>query len=1071
MSKFLKSNSAKVVLGLAAFAFAFTSAGVASAYTFAAPTLKQGSKGMAVMELQKALNMCADTMVSSTGVGSAGYESTSFGSKTKAAVKVWQGKMGLTADGVFGPAGRAKMNAMGCGTGSTTPPPNTQTGPVSAMLSTDNPAAGTLVAAQATADLAHFTFSGTGTVTNITLQRIGVSADATLSNVYLFDGATRLTDAASVSNNGMVSFNVPAGLFTVSGMRNIKVKSDILTLTSGQTVGVMLKSFATASGTTSPMISGNIHTIASATLASVTHLGATPSGATLNPGSAVTLWQDTLTISNRDVWMKRLALRNVGSASASAFQNFKLYVNGTQVGSAAGMDSMGYVTFDMSSAPVMLVSGSRVVRVEADIVSGASRTVQLSLRQAADVDFVDSSFGVNITPTSTPWAPSSASTISGATGGTLTIEKDVSSPSTNLTLAGTDVNLGTFKVTAYGEPIKIETLIAGGTFDGSLGSTNNTAVTLRNGRILINGSQYGSNATLVPAGTTFTVNYTVMPGTPIMVELHADIYDNDGLQSGMALDASDTILAKIITGSSNAQRTDSLGSFNAPSSDVSANQLTIATTSITLAKNATYANQSTVLPSTAFKIASYNLSGSSIEDINLNTLTFAVPTVTNTTFEFGDLKNVYAVVKNSAGTVVAQTTPLPTVTATGNSFNIGYTLPKNQNLTIEMFANLADNGLNAAGASFAVATSDSFRIALKVTGTSMTSGQSVFSGDAATTIAGQTIISSAASITASLDASAPVTGIVYDNQTITTSALKFQAVTAGYKVKDLTFTIADATNVSSVALYDGATMVASLAGAATVNFYDLNWDIPANTSKILTVKLTLGTVGIGAGTSGASLLTTLTAFTASSLATGVTAAGTISGAAGNAMYVYGAIPVITNVALPTAILSTGTVTAAKFTVASQGGTIGWKKIIFTVTRAMSGTDTLASPTLWDYDTNTQIAGTAAFTGSVETDSDTAGGITFVATNEQQISGTKTYVLKLTTAFTPTVNDNINVSIAQPDTYAAPVAYATVAAANSAQATFIWTDTSAVSHDATTLDWNNALLVKNLPTDTQTMRVN
>ncbi|MDQ3244778.1 MAG: hypothetical protein M3P22_00290, partial [bacterium] len=137
----------------------------------------------------------------------------------------------------------------------------------------------------------------------------------------------------------------------------------------------------------------------------------------------------------------------------------------------------------------------------------------------------------------------------------------------------------------------------------------------------------------------------------------------------------------------------------------------------------------------------------------------------------------------------------------------------------------------------------------------------------------------------------------------------------------------------------------------------------------------------------------------------------------------------------------------------------------------SGTDTLATPTLWDHDTNTQIAGVAAFTGSFDIDNDVAGGITFVATNEQQISGTKTYVLKLVTAFTPTSGDNLNISIAQPDTFAASAAYATVAAANSAQATFVWTDTSAASHSETTLDWSNAYLVRNLPTDTQTLSVN
>jgi len=38
----------------------------------------------------------------------------------------------------------------------------------------------------------------------------------------------------------------------------------------------------------------------------------------------------------------------------------------------------------------------------------------------------------------------------------------------------------------------------------------------------------------------------------------------------------------------------------------------------------------------------------------------------------------------------------------------------------------------------------------------------------------------------------------------------------------------------------------------------------------------------------------------------------------------------------------------------------------------------------------------------------------------------------------------------------------------ATATFVWTDQSASAHDATTDDWNHGYLVKNLPTDTQTL---
>ena len=65
--------------------------------------------------------------------------------------------------------------------------PTTTSGPISVSLAYDNPAAGTIVNGQSRYDLAHFMFSGNGTVNSFRLKRIGVSADASLTNVYLYD--------------------------------------------------------------------------------------------------------------------------------------------------------------------------------------------------------------------------------------------------------------------------------------------------------------------------------------------------------------------------------------------------------------------------------------------------------------------------------------------------------------------------------------------------------------------------------------------------------------------------------------------------------------------------------------------------------------------------------------------------------------------------------------------------------------------------------------------------------------------------------------------------------------------
>ncbi len=1101
MSNLLKS---KFLLGVVTVAIMFAGfvavSNSASASTCTiSTTLRVGSRGSQVACLQASL----DNGIVADGI---------FGPKTKARVMAWQASVGLVADGIFGPKSRAAWVANGavsgnfpagcqsasgfspttglpCSSGPSTGLPagcsttagfsattgqpcnggvTVNNGPVAVSLASNNPASGTLVAGQATADLAHFTFTGSGTVTGVTLQRLGVSADSTLSNVYLFNGATRLTDAASVSNNGMVSFNVPSGIF--NGSTTISVRSDIASGTSGQTVGVMLATFTTASGTVNANLSGNIFTIASASLASISAGTVTPSGATLNPGPAVTVWQSTLNVSTRDVWMKRFSLRNVGSAPANSFANFKLFVNGVQVGTATGVDVNGYVTFDLNATPVLLASGSRVVRVDADIVSGASRTVQFSLRQASDVDFVDSSFGVNIVPTGTPWTAASVNTISGATGGTLTLEKDVSSPSTNVTLGGNDVNLATFKATAYGEPIKIETLPAGFTFTD--GGAANAAATLRNGRIMIstdgtNWVQYGSTATLVPAGTSYTLNYTVMPGTPIWIQEHADIFDNDGTGT---LDTSDTILGKLVAGSQNADRVDSLGSFSTAA--VSGNTLAIASASITLTKNGTYANQTTTLPATNFKIASFNLAGSSVEDVLLTTLSLDVAASSGVNFTAGDLTNLYPVVKNSAGVIVAQPAPIATVAATDNNFSINYTLAKNQNLTIEFYANLADNSLPGA-----IVATNAFSTVLQVSGTSLVSGQTVTGGDGTTTVAGQAIAYGAASITASKDASSPVAGIVYDNQTVTSLTVKLAAVTAPYRVTDVTVTLpaAGATVAQTVGLYDhvtGALVGSAPGGSTSVTFSGLTFDVPANTNKYLDVKLVLGTIGVGGGTTGASILTTVTAFTAVNTSTGVSAVGTGT-AAGSALNAFAAVPVVSQVALASnSLLNTTARPLLRFSMAGTGGDVAWNLLTVKVTKDAQttiGTNGTTGITLWDVTNggNTSVGGTFTNGATVYGAGTCSGGgatcdISFVPSSEQTVSGTKVYELRGNVAAATTAGDfatftidNDSAAIVASDTSANIVT-------GDSDAPIVWSDLSASGHATTTADWTSDFGVKNLP---------
>lgn len=936
-------------------------------------------------------------------------------------------------------------------TGSVTPTPTVTPGNVTVSLAADTPASGTLISGTATAqsgaDLAHFLFNGNGTVTKVTLKRIGVSADATLSNIYLFDGATRLTDAASVSADSVINFSSSAGLFTVSGLKTISVKSDLAVNHAGETVGVQLTGVELSSGTaTGTPISGNIHSIANATLATAAVAAPTPLlASTIDPANGVTVWQSTVTISNRNVAFTRLALKQINSIDSKDVTNFRLLIDGVEVATVANLDSNKYVTF-VPSAEKTLLTGGRIFKVLADVIGGSSRKLQMSLRNKADIDLKDTSYGVNVGATGT--FPASTGEISIASG-SMTVQKTTASPSGNVTNAATDAVLAEYTLTAFGEAIKVETLKAGFAHvtSGDVAETS----TLRNGRIMVDGAQVGSTTTIEQAGTSFTTNFIVSPGTPVKVQIRADIYDND---STNAMSSGDKITATLMApASANATLQVSSGTTSVPAADKAGNQLTVQVGTLSLAKQSTYANQNVVLPKTAYKLAAYNLTGNSTEDVTLDTITVDFTGAgASETFTVADLSDVYV----KYGTNTTTTKASVSATALANTWSISYTLAKNTTIPVEVYATLGST----------VTNDDTMQASLLVSGTTVSSTTAATTNGGAV-LAGQLITAKSGVITGAKDAASAVTANIDDNQTVSAAAFKITTTNDSATITEVTISAATSTTIQSVRLKDGSTQIGSDQypnADNDVTFAGISVPVIANSSKVLTVEYVLGTVGFGSGTAGEEVTATLTTF--KSLNSSGVSSTTTSNAAANALYVYKSIPTITNLNLPSTVLSSGTLTLAKFSISTGGtGTIDWNKIKFNISKSAAGaTDpNITSFTFVNADTGSTIAGSFDVTSCAATTA--ACDTTFTATASQEVVGTTNYALKAAVTVTATtgmfISTNIETGAAA---HAAPVAIGSVAAG----ATFVWSDESAQTHSLSSTDWNDDWLVKNLTTDSQTL---
>lgn len=988
-----------------------------------------------------------------------------------------------------------------------------------------SPAASTLIAGQGVADLAHLTLTNnSGSDVNLnkaTLTRMGVSADTTLSNLYLFDGYVRVSDAATISD-GKATFNDSTGLVSLpaGSTKTLSVRSDIAASTNGQTVGLKLAAAADLSFSNGGAASGSFplegatHTIASSpsTFGAAdfgTSTSTTPSANTaLDPAEGVRLWERTLAVSNNELWLKAIRFRNIGSVDDADVKNWQLYIGGVMRGSAVAQeDADGYVTFDLSANPLEVKTGNHTVKLQADVVGGSSRTVQAGLRNSADFIAVDSDYGQPVRPTggaASGFAAMDAGLQTISTG-SVTFTKATDSPSSEVVETASNQVLGRWTVKAFGEKMKIETLRFAVT------ESDTEAVTLRNGAVYLNGTQIGSTAALsdnsggaAPDYTeyTFGSSFVVTPGTPATLEIRADIFDSDGTDN---IENADTIRAEIsnMDTTSNIQRMTSGSYTESPDgAAVTANTLTInaGTSALTVAKNGAYANQTTVDPKTNFKVASMTVTAGTAEGVNLTDVNLDFDATSDTSEPAaGDMYNLYI----KYGPAGNQTTSSVkgSIAETANSWSINYALAAGETIYVDAYLDIDS----------AISTGEIVQAAVDVNGTTMLSSVSPTTAE----VEAQTTTVAAGTFSEFND-DHPVAANNYDNQEISVAKYRFSAANESYTIKELKTSTESATAaglVSAIRLYDGASLVGSTVFDEDTNtsgtFTGLSVAVASNASKTLTLKYMLASVGPSAGTSQTDVKNTLESVKITdsngveTTETGVGSADwTVDTIIGNSQYVFASIPTVSAVDLTNSTLVNGQATDLyKFTVSAGGGSLAVKQ--FKLTTAWSdggtadtleveslklfknGSDITSSTTMVDEDGNA----VTSTSGLLEADEDLV--VTWSTEDSVAEGETVTYTVRGTpqgfrTVGADTSGDSVSFFLAQDSASNGTSKFLndetdqaagqseimelfTSAAANTSDGTaaeLIWSDNSASAHSSSanassTGDWHNGFLVKNL----------
>lgn len=919
-------------------------------------------------------------------------------------------------------------------------------------LASDTPASATVITnltANGQANVpftkVNFTASSDGDVkvTNLKYKRAGISSDTDLDALYLYDGATRLTDSATISSN-VVTFNNASGLFTVPAgtTKGITLKGDMYYLaSSGKTISFSVESSASVT-TNGAAVSGSFPATGNPmSTANATDLGQLAfSSYTTIPGAANTaidadttdqeVWRFTLASTNQALSVEKIVLTEIGSVQSGDLANFKLYYAGTVIAETAAFNSNFEVVFDMSSAPFSIPKGSsRVISVRADIIKGSTRTFYFTIQNSADVTVKDTQYNVYVEPYLTgTWAviaPTSTYNYQ-ISSGTLSIAKSSDSPTGNIVVDGTNVLLGRFDFRASGEDIKIKNI--------DVQATASTYGGIDNGKVYLDGVQVGTTKDLTQAtdvNFTFGSTFVVPAGQTSKVEIYGDVKTT----TSTSFSGGETVYVDIAASSGNAQRMASLGTFDAPSSDVPANTLNITAAGMSVSTYSGYGNQTLVAGSTNVRLGSFVLAAGSAEGVDAASVTVVLSTP-----EAATVTNLY-LKDNVSGTQLGQTKVSP---STSNIFSVNFSIPASGSKIIDLYGDIK-SGSNAGPWIANVAASGSGKVTGNAVSASAADIQTITVGTGAIYVNAGSQPSAAILVAGSANNSVAQFTFSAANDSFTISELNlktqnnFATTTAAVKIKY------GSSEASSVFLSNAAQSF------STATFTGLNIVVPKDGSINVDVELsTVLLASSGAsGANGAIYLDWNNGFKATgSSGAAVTTVGSAD-LNGNLFYVRKSKPTFAKQTVSTAP-NYGTL--YKFTVAADAaGNIELKQLGFTVTTV--GT-TVTQLYLYDPSSSTQLTDT-----KVDTTAGAAKLIVGAVDDDVLVIGTtaKTYEVRGTVTGWGDTGDSVIVSFTEDTAVSATASSETLRGAQNN----VWSDKSVTNHSTTSADWTNGYLLKNM----------
>ncbi len=560
------------------------------------------------------------------------------------------------------------------------------TGAVSLSLSSSTPAGATLPQGANSVEVLTFKAtagSAAASLNSVVFTQSGAGSTSDVSNAYVYEGNTRLTEARSVNaSTRQVTFSNLNLAIAANSTRSLTLR--ITTSTTAVAADVMSFGIASASSVTASgsiggtfPISGNSFSISGADAGTVT---VTKSGTITNPTVGqvdAVIGQFKIAAASEAASVETLTLK---IDNASDHSNFKLWDGSVEL--VAGVNTSGdVVVFDMSSAPFAIADGgSNIFSVSATIGGQNADLVKVYVDNAVDVVAVGGDYGFGMTAdigTSGTYDGDTCSSTSAMTGCSLStvqggdLTLTMTGPSTgDIRTNSQDQTLLAFTMTSSQElTIKDLDIIVYGDDDGDGDATDGIeagAGTIDSDGLINTGSEANlkdikiinvdtgavvmgpleldtvadslGNATYPTAASEdaaqlidFTDDFSVSAGTVLHLAVTADIDNNATTATAFAAAIDISGLSEEDTNGDALSASDII-----PTGDITGYNQTARTASMVVSLASTPGDVTTVQGTSNVLVQAFNLVAGQGSNVNISEITMTAYSDDSGSFELGD---------------------------------------------------------------------------------------------------------------------------------------------------------------------------------------------------------------------------------------------------------------------------------------------------------------------------------------------------------------------------------------------------------------------------------------------------